>query len=483
MTCACPECEVALDHSATPVGFVEEVLNLPKDGGRLYPWQDKAIAPLEEAGYGKPIVMITALTPNEGGKSSILVAGSSCWWVTTHPKGTVAITTKDSKQLNEQIIPAIEEQVVKFYGWHSVKSPYYKVTTPTGGRIVAYTTDDAGRVEGFHGKPDAPLLYIVDEAKSVNEKIFEGVDRCGYQALIYCSTGGLEVGTFYESHYGAISGRFKKIRAGLIDCPHISKEKVDRMIAKYGIDHPLVRSSVFGEFMKQGDTDEYCISVAALQNCLNSPPKHKPGTKRGFVDFGKGTAEHVFAVRDGNKIDIAAAWIESNPDATAGRLIREFRSAGFTPDTATNITCDASDKEIWQKLANAGWTIRRQNFGAPSSLKDEYKSWGAQVWIEGGLKIASNAVILPDDDVLKAQLINRKKAYTNTGKLAVEDKLEMQERGVASPDRADAVLGVMSLAQDYTQPTERLDWSSWREAAETQINSDLLTSIGANPGF
>lgn len=467
---------------ATPIGFVEQTLGL-----ELHDWQANAITPLDRAGYGLPLVQITALSPNEGGKSSRIVAGASYYWLGVHEKGQVRITTKDSKQLNEQIIPALEAQVGKFADWHSVKSPYYKITTPTGGSLVAFTTDDADRVEGHHGGPDRPLLWIVDEAKSVDEKIFSGIDRCGYQALIYCSTGGLMLGSFYESHFGKTANSFHKVRAGLKDCPHIAKEKVDRIISKYGIDNPFTRSAVFGEFMKQSDTDEYCVDLQSLLNCLNSPPKHRPGIKAGFCDFGAGTAEHVLAVRDGNKIEIAAAWIEANKDATAGRFIREFRKAGFSPETLREkpIVCDASDKEIWTKLVNAGWPIQRQNFGAPARLKKEYKSWGAEAWLEGAIKIASYEVILPEDDILKAQLIDRKKSYTGEGKLCVEDKLVMSERGVASPDRADAVLGVMAIPEQFHHK-EVFSVTGWRDhAAEAGRGeySDVMASIGADAGM
>jgi hypothetical protein len=472
-----------LDIAATPIGFVESILGLP-----LYPWQDKALAPLEHAGYGKKIVQVTVLAPNEGGKSSRIVAGSACYWISVFERGTVAITTKDSKQLNEQIIPAIEEQISRFEGWKSVKSPYYKVTTATGGRIVAYTTDDAGRVEGFHGKdPDAPLLYIVDEAKSVDEKIFEGIDRCGYQALIYCSSGGLEVGTFYNSHFGKKSD-FVKVRAGLKDCPHISPEKVQRMIKKYGENHPLVRSSVYGEFMAQGDTADYCINARALNSALLNPPRHRVGQNLlGFCDFGAGTAEHVLAVRSGNKVEIAAAWIEADPDKTAGRFIREFIKAGFKQDTAFEfIACDASDKEIWQAMADAGWKVRRQNFGAPPQLVDEYQSWSAEIWIEGGLKIARGDWIIPDDDILKSQLVSRKKIITGKGKLAVEDKLEMAERGLESPDRADAVLGVMSLGEQLIVHKEKFsipDGLITRHGWDNEYSEAFAEEMGAGVGL
>lgn len=467
------------DIEAMPIGFIEGLLGLP-----LYPWQDRAVAPLEFAGYGKPLVQITVLAPNEGGKSSRVVAGSSMYWLGVHAKGKVGITTKDSKQLNEQIIPALEAQLNKFPGWRSVKAPYYRITTPEGGVLIAFTTDDANRVEGLHGAPDAPLLWIVDEAKSVAEPIFQGIDRCGYQALIYCSSGGPMMGTFYDSHYGKSSASFTKVRAGLIDCPHIAKEKVERIVAKYGEDHPFTRSSVYGEFMEQGSEDEYCFELRTLNNCYLNLPAHRPGVhKRGFWDWGKGVAEHSFCVGDGNKYEIKAAFVEANEDASVGRAIRAMLQAGFKPEDAPQyLWCDASDKEIWKKLRSAGWNLGRKNFGAPPTLKQEYVSWGAESWIEAALDVAAGNIIPPTDDITKAQLISRKKVWTAKGLLGAEDKDEMKERGIPSPDRADSFVGCRRIPEPFVNK-QPFDITGWRSQYEANQRSEIMDEIGACAGL
>ena len=96
----------------------------------------------------------------------------------------------------------------------------------------------------------------------------------------------------------------------------------------YGINHPVVRSTLYGEFMAQDEMDRYVCDVDSYIRCLENPPTHRPGLRVGFCDFGAGMAEHVFGIRDGNKIEIAAAWREPSDDAAAGRFIREFVASG-----------------------------------------------------------------------------------------------------------------------------------------------------------
>lgn len=451
----------------------------------MYDWQKDAVARLELAGWGKPIVQITCLAPNEAGKSSRIVAGAAMYFALVHPKGKVAITTKDQKQLREQIIPAIEAQIHKFEGFSSVQSPYYKVVDKEGTtRIMAYVTDDAGRVEGLHGSPTSPLLIIVDEAKSVEEKIFTGIDRCGYQALIYCSSGGPMIGAFYESHYGKVSSSFHKVRAGLKDCPHISPDKVKRIVDKYGEDHPFTRSSVYGEFMEQGEDEEYCFELRSLNNCYLNLPDHRPGThKRGFWDWGGGTAEHVLCVGDGNRYEIAAAFVDANEDATAGRAIRSMLKAGFKPEDAPQyLWCDASDKEIWKKLRDAGWNLGRKNFGAPATLAKEYVSWGAESWIEAALDVADCSIIPPRDDVTKAQLISRRKGFTGKGLLCAEDKGEMAARGAPSPDRADAFVGCRRIPEPFIHK-EPFTVTGWRDHFASEQGAEVVEEMGCCAGL
>ena len=67
-------------------------------------------------GKNAKLVQLACASPNEGGRSSYIVAGLSAWWLTMHNHGKVGITTADTKQLNEQIIPALDKCCARM-GW------------------------------------------------------------------------------------------------------------------------------------------------------------------------------------------------------------------------------------------------------------------------------------------------------------------------------------------------------------------------------
>jgi hypothetical protein len=427
------------DVLTTPLGFIEGVLGL-----HLYDWQAKAVTALAHAvGPKGEITQIAVASPNEGGKSSRIVAGAALWWITVHKKGKCVITTKDGKQLTGQITPAIKEHLSKFEGYAYVESPYFKVTTPHGATIVAFTTDEPGRAEGWHSDGvDAPLLCIIDEAKSVNEPIFQGIDRCGYKAKMLVSSPGEMQGSFYNA-FTKNRAQYICVQAGLLDCPHIPKEKIERVISTYGENAPYTRSVLHGEFMAEDLENTYAVSITNLERALRNPPKWTPGMRVAFCDFGGGTSEHVIALREGNRISLLACWREANKEAAANRFVREFKKAGLEP---SQCYCDASDKEIWELLVSNGWTINRQNFGSPANEPEDFISWGAESWIKAGIQIGKCEVILPEDDTLKSQLTTRRIGKPGSrGRMTIEDKYEMAKRNLPSPDRADAVVGALAV--------------------------------------
>lgn len=432
------------DILTTPLGFAEEVLGMP-----LYEWQAKALSALwDSTGPNGKVTQIAVSSPNEGGKSSRIVAGAALWWITVHKRGRVAITTKDQKQLNEQIIPAIEKHLPKLEGYNSVRSPYYQVTTPKGGKLIAYVTDDAHRVEGLHSDGvDAPLLWEVDEAKGVEEQIFDGIDRCGYRAVIYTSSPGSKQGTFYDA-FTKNRNQFICIKAGLADCPHIDPQKIERIIAKHGPDSAFTLSSLHGEFMEQG-TEEFPIPIEYVERCLNNPPKHRPGMQIVFCDFGGATSEHTVTHRDGNKVTLVDHWCEASKEAAANRFIRNFRKLGVK---ATQIFGDASDPEIARLLSDNGWSINRQNFGSPADgEEEEYVSWGAAAWIKTGIMLGKCELLIDyaDEAELIRQLTVRKKKIGSRGRLGIEEKHELAKRFNGSPPPQDWADGFVGACESY----------------------------------
>ncbi len=274
-------------------------------------------------------------------------------------------------------------------------------------------------------------------------------------------------GTFFDSQTKN-KDKWHCVAAGLKDCPHISPDKVQRIIDKWGENHPFTRSCIYGEFMEQTDEVSFIFPHSAVRHALENPPKHKHGIKIGFVDFAEGNAEYVLAVRNGNKTEIKAAFREANKHAACARLIRAFKDAGLREE---QIWGDAADKEALDILVTLGWTINRQNFGAKARNDERFQSWSAEAWHETSIGVSKGELIIPDgDDILVAQLTSRQKTFVGRGKLGAEEKYDMRKRGIESPDRADAFCGANNV-YSYQEVEKSIfsipsDWQDQAERAE-----------------
>lgn len=236
---------IEIPIEATFVFLAETVLKLS-----LYPWQVDSIMPFDTA--SQKLVQVSLVTPNESGKSSYVIPTLVIGWLMRYARGKVVLTSADGRQLDSQVMPAIEKHRAKFPSWKFIER---EIQTPTGGNFVAFTTDQPGRAEGWHREDDidGPLLIIVDEAKTVPDEIFLAIDRCGYNALLLTSSPGKMHGRFYDSQ--TTTPGFRRIKAGLKDCPHITPDKIQRLKDQHGPDSAFpnpsfLASTLEGEFME-----------------------------------------------------------------------------------------------------------------------------------------------------------------------------------------------------------------------------------------
>lgn len=287
---------------ATPVGFAEVGLGLS-----LYPWQDKVLTWYEK--IPKQVVKGSVCTPNGAGKDDRVIASLALWWVAVHPRGRVVITSKDSRQLDEQTYPALAKHRGRIGGWKFIDR---YIESPRGGKIILFTTDEPGRAEGWHKEDDyeGPLLIIINEAKSVSEDIFQAFDRCTYNALLLTSSPGPMHGSFWESHSRAELG-FRRMKVGLSDCPHIPPERIVAVTTKYGPRHPLTLSTLHGEFMLDGAESRF--DFEGLERLQRIAEATHGNARRGIISEHNGR----FTFRP--SVD-GWAWISETPEEGRGYL-------------------------------------------------------------------------------------------------------------------------------------------------------------------
>jgi phage terminase large subunit len=440
--------------AGTPTGFAKMVLGLA-----LYLWQAIVLSWFENT---LELVKGSVCTPNGAGKSAVIDAALALWWISVHPQGIVVITTKDSKQLDNQLWPALTRHKQKFPAFEFIER---MVRNGTGGFIIGFTTDDPGRVEGWHKLNDftGPLLIIEDEAKSVLEAIDMATDRCTYNAKLVSSSPGLTEGFFYASQtknagelYDAKGFKeagpasreygYKAMKVGLVDCPHIPKSRINAILEQYGPDHWFTRSTLYGEFTDADSDTLFVMPRQMVKSLMEASAKgeipYVAGGKRASCDFAAGRAENVFTVKEGNKIT-QHCWKDPDPMRAINQFIAYFVQYGLLP---SEIDGDAGGIgiPILRRFAELNWPINWINNESEPLAPELYPNLAAEHWHEGARILARHDIILPNDPILLEQLCTRRAAPATRGILGLESKKDMQKRGVVSPDRADGLVMVIN---------------------------------------
>jgi len=413
------------DYLISPPGFAKAVLGL-----RLYDWQERVLWDLDRPGA------VALRAANESGKTSIVGASAALWHAVAFPGSLAICTASVYRQVSEQLFPTLHRHAGKFPG---AVFNAADVTLANGSRILGFATDEANKFEGWH---NPHLLIVGDEAKGIPDTIFEAIERCAPTRFLCMSSPGGCSGFFYE----AFNSKRKFFRTHVVtafECPHISRERIDSQIAKYGRSHPLIASMIFAEFMT-GDADGCVIPLTFVERTLTNPPAFADdGSVAAFCDFAAGGDENVLALRRGNRVEIVAAWREPDTMKAVGRFIQLFREQNLTP---TQISGDAGGlgTVVCDRLAEVGWPICRVNNGATPNDTEHYCNLAAETWFSGRTQIERGQIILPNDPELVAQLTSRRGWPDSRGRLQLESKADMRSRGLPSPDRADAVLGTMA---------------------------------------
>jgi len=410
----------------------------------LYDWQTDVVNTYDLHSDGETF-KLALRAPNDSGKSSRIAVLCGLWHLVKHPAGKVVYTSKDLRQVNDQFWISVRRHLHFFPQWKITDSQHL-IETPEGGFLRAFTTKDAGRVEGFHRAPGSPLLILVDEAKSIDEEIFRGVDRCDYSVLAYISSPDEKVGRFYESFQ---SDQFVKFHAGLNDCKHIGRERIAQIKAWYGASDPYTLSVLEGEFMDYGAGIPHIIEHVELEAWRNKTIGVLPGPRVFACDFARGGDDNVLLLREGNRV--VNIWTCREKDTAKAvewfvGLIRDngYSSAAMVLGDATGVGGPMCDQ-----IRRHGINLIDFNFGG-KTVYPRFKNEGARSWYNLAEMIRESRIVPPpyeQQDVkrLFSQLANRQVKHEENGKLSMESKDEMRARGVSSPDIADALAIAFSV--------------------------------------
>lgn len=345
--------------------------------------------------------------------------------------------------------------------WRKLAAMHAAARYPLGGEMlktrlniadewfaVGHSSDKPENMEGFH----APyLMYVVDEAKGVDRKIFEAVESAmtnahGRTWLLMISTPPVHapVGYFYDAfHKPRMLEKWTRFHIQQGDSPYVSEQWVKERAEEWGEGSALYQARVLGNFPEASD------SVVIQRRWVENALKHilpAEGAVTLGVDVARGGEnETVIAVQKGNRIVALYCGRGWDTMETVGRI----RMAATEHDAEMICIDDVGvGGGVYDRLAelkeNGRFDVPVEgiNNGATCSAEAKDKGiigLGTETWFALRERFERQDYGIPNDDVLIAQLVTREFKPMSSG-IRLKSKVDMAKESLPSPDRADAVV-------------------------------------------
>lgn len=233
--------------------------------------------------------------------------------------------------------------------------------------------------------------------------------------------------------------------------PRISQKWAREQIQKYGRANPWVLVNVFGQF-PPGQSNAL-ISLADVIEATRRTAKMR-GDKRLGVDVARfGDDRSVLCKRQGDVAEFDPELVFRNLDTMelADEVVEVIRA--WHP-RVVSVDVTGIGAGVVDRLQQLEHEVNAVEFGgAPVSVPPEDRDEGdepddlegprflnrrTEIWWLMAQWIRTTGCI-PDDAELISELAGPTYKFTADGKLQLESKADMKKRGLASPDKADAL--------------------------------------------
>jgi len=428
--------EAASQSSTNPLPFVTGILKAEPE-----PWQIEAL----NAFASHDRVSIRA---GHGVGKTTLIAWIVLWIASTWRRFKIPITANSQDQLRDVVWPEIRKWAQKLpedlrNGIEIGADRIIRKTADQSSAVARTASkDNPEALQGFH---DEGLVFIIEEASGIPDIVFEvglgSLSTAGAKMLMLGNPTRLS-GFFYDSH-NRLRDRWQTLRVSSEDVPR-ARGHIEDIIARYGKDSNAYRVRVLGEFPRAEDDTvislEMCERAIARRGAVARIETIAPVWGLDVARFGDDRT--ALAKRQANElIQPVVSWHGMDTMQTAGRVFAEWRDT--VPEMRpASILVDVIGigAGVVDRLRELGVPVRGINVGEAASANERYMRLRDELWFRGREWLTAGTAIIPKDDALIAELVEAHYEILSTGKIVVESKADMKERGVRSPDLADAFL-------------------------------------------
>ena len=308
---------------------------------------------------------------------------------------------------------------------------------------VPWTENRSEAFAGMHNKGKR-ILIIFDEASGIPDSIWnvtEGALTDEDTEILWFVFGNptRNSGKFHACFHGS-RHRWHTKQIDIRTSKLTNKKEIDQWIADYGEDSDFVKIHVKGEFPNVSDRQFIPHSfVSQARGRQVHPTSYNFSAKIISVEPAwMGGDASVIGLRQGNMFKILARYAKNDDDFILAGYVAKFedeeKADAVFIDFGYGTGIYSAGKQLGRKWILVPFGGESSN---PAYLNKRAEMWGdMKEWLRDGGAI-------PDDPEMCGELVGPEYYLKTTGgsagKIVLESKTDMKKRGLASPNKADAL--------------------------------------------
>jgi phage terminase large subunit len=459
-----------------PVGFATEVLGL-----QLLPHQCEILQSIRDHEQ-------TAVRSGQKIGKTLVAVVAALWWYCTRPDGRVVMTATTALQVDRVLFRELKRRhrlavipidgVLGELARTGLKAPDFR-------EVLGFTAKEVEAVAGVSG---ADLLYIVDEASSLSQEIFEAISgnlATGTGRMLMISNPTRSEGPFFDTfhhkkagwnvlHYSsadiAQACRGREI-PGIASISRIEQWKGD-----WGQDSVFFRVRCLGEFIlnEQGNAVSLDLILAAQERYEDTSGEGLLSIGLDPAGPGQGGDDTAFCIVRGQKLLHLFSMRALSEDAIIEHLrgfVSSYRRGEEIPQVILDIEGPIGSSlayklhplsdDLLARRPHEAFRVYGVKASAPAKREPriydrvrEELAANLQKWLKTGA--------ITKDTRLEVELHTPTWETLTSGKLKLMSKDDIRSKIGRSPDRADA------LALAVWNPAPWLEFAASNETPAQQ---------------
>lgn len=385
---------------------------------------------------------------HDSGKSWI-AAQLSGWWIDTHPPGEAFVVT--SAPTGSQVRAILWREMHRMHSAGRLPGEMNQTEWLIDGNLVAFGRkpsdyDDAA-FQGIHARY---VLVILDEASGIAESLWTAAETLiANEGSRLLAIGNPDDPTSPFAKVCRPNSGWNVIDISAFDTPNFTDEEVPGSLrpllisrmwveerrARWGEGSALWTAKVLGEFPDR--SEDSLIPLSWVERARERTLPADGEAMLGVDVARRGSSESVIVVRRGGVVRCVRARVGEDTMRTTGEVIRALRIHGAVIAKVDDVGVGGG---VVDRLREQGEPAVGLNGGQRPQERQRFVNGRAEWYWELRERFEHGEIdIDPDDEVLAEQLCSIGYRLDSTGRIQIESKEEMRARGMASPDRADAM--------------------------------------------